>query len=93
MAVVLKADLGQTRELVGDFDMAVNEQCFQNDECDTLLPFVRAGKPVFEVEYELAPAAFCARAARYGFNAVKKGKDEQLYDLPWAPCPRRSDRP
>ena len=59
MAVTLKADLGQTRDLVGDVDMAVNEQCFQYDECDALRPFARAGKPVFEIEYEVAPLAFC----------------------------------
>jgi hypothetical protein len=87
MAVVLKADLGQVRQLVDDFDMSVNEQCFQYDECDTLLPFVRAGKPVFEIEYDVQPVAFCPRAVlRYGFNATKKGSDEMLHDLPWTPC-------
>ncbi|WCB95350.1 hypothetical protein DSM104299_04093 [Baekduia alba] len=87
MAVTLKADLGQTRELVGDVDMAVNEQCFQYDECDALRPFARAGKPVFEIEYDVAPLAFCPKAVLlYGFNAAKKDTDEMLYDLPWTPC-------
>jgi hypothetical protein len=87
MAVVLKADVGQVGQLVDDFDMSVNEQCFQYDECDTLLPFVRAGKPVFEIEYDVQPLAFCPRAVlRYGFNATKKDPDEMLYDLPWTPC-------
>jgi hypothetical protein len=86
MAVALKADEGQVRDLVGDFDMAVAEGCFQHAFCDRLVPFVSAGKPVFEIEYELAPGAFCDRAARLGFNATKKSGDQALLALPWTPC-------
>lgn len=86
MAVVLKADLLQVRDLVRDFDMAVNESCFVYDECEYLLPFVRAGKPVFELEYDVEPADFCDRATRFGFNAIKKSADQLLLDLPWTPC-------
>jgi len=32
------------------FDWALNEQCFEFDECDLLDPFVAAGKAVFGVE-------------------------------------------
>ncbi len=44
------------REDAGDFaseDLgnAVNEQCFEYAECDTLLPFISSGKPVLNVEY------------------------------------------
>lgn len=86
MAVVLKADLLQVRDLVRDFDMAVNESCFVYDECGYLTPFVRAGKPVFELEYDVEPADFCDRATRLGFNAIKKSGDQLLLDLPWMPC-------
>lgn len=47
----LTNDLGQVVALERDFDFAVNEGCFQRRECHRLLPFVDAGKPVFQVEY------------------------------------------
>jgi hypothetical protein len=57
---------------VGAFDWALNEECFQYDECDTLLPFVRAGKAVFQVEYQGNPAVFCPLAKQDGFSTLKK---------------------
>ena len=51
---------------------ALNEQCFEYNECDTLLPFIDAGKPVFNVEYELDTGAFCERANTLGFSSMKK---------------------
>jgi hypothetical protein len=82
LAIGLKNDLGQVRALEPHFDFAVNEQCFQFDECDRLRPFVRAGKPVFAVEYELAPGAFCARAKRLGFMAMRKRLDLDAWRAP-----------
>jgi hypothetical protein len=72
LSVGLKNDLDQAAALEPDFDWALDEQCFQYHECDRLRPFVRAGKAVFVVEYELAPARFCARANRAGFMAMRK---------------------
>ena len=37
-----------------------------------LRSLVRARKAVFVVEYELAPASFCAHANRAGFMAMRK---------------------
>ena len=51
LAVGLKNDLDQVRELVDYFDFAVNEQCFEYNECDMLLPFINQGKPVLTAEY------------------------------------------
>jgi hypothetical protein len=59
LSVGLKNDLDQIPALVDWFDWALNEQCFQYDECDALLPFVQAGKAVFGVEYELDAEDFC----------------------------------
>jgi hypothetical protein len=59
LSVGLKNDLDQVAALVGDFDWALDEECFANSECDLLAPFITAGKAVFNVEYTLAPAAFC----------------------------------
>lgn len=51
LSVGLKNDLDQVGTLVSDFDFAINEQCFQYDECDALTPFIKAGKAVFNAEY------------------------------------------
>ncbi|MHC4090915.1 MAG: endo alpha-1,4 polygalactosaminidase [Planctomycetota bacterium] len=51
LAVGLKNDGGQVRELVDYYDFELNEECHQFNECAELLPFVSAGKPVFNAEY------------------------------------------
>jgi hypothetical protein len=51
--VGLKNDLDQTSDLIEFFDFQVNEQCHEFDECAALDAFISAGKPVFNVEYEL----------------------------------------
>ena len=75
LSVGLKNDLDQVSQLVDDFDWALNEQCFEYDECDMLLPFVKAGKAVFGVEYELDTAEFCAQANAMDFDWLKKNYD------------------
>jgi hypothetical protein len=52
LTVALKNDLDQIAELLGYFDLSVNEQCHEFDECDLLQPFIFAGKPVFNAEYD-----------------------------------------
>ncbi len=44
-------------------------------KCAPLLAFIQAQKPVFEIEYELAPAAFCPQANTWGFSALLKPWD------------------
>jgi len=51
LSVGLKNDLEQVNDLLAYFDFQVNEQCHEFDECDTLLPFIDAAKPVFNAEY------------------------------------------
>ncbi|MDO8736074.1 MAG: endo alpha-1,4 polygalactosaminidase [Thermoleophilia bacterium] len=48
----LKNDLDQVRQLAGYFDFSVNEQCHAFNECEQLTPFIEAGKPVLNAEYE-----------------------------------------
>ena len=52
LTVALKNDLDQVLELIAYFDLSVNEQCHEFDECGQLQPFVTAGKPVFNAEYD-----------------------------------------
>lgn len=86
LAVGLKNDLSQARQLVDDFDFAINEECAGYDECGLLKPFVAAGKPVFHVEYTLPPRRFCPQGERLGFNSIKKAADYSLRNTPWTPC-------
>lgn len=72
LAVGLKNDLGQIPELEPDFDFAVNEQCAQYEECEKLTPFVKAGKAVLHVEYELPLTRFCADSRRLGLSSLLK---------------------
>ncbi len=84
LSVALKNDGPQAKKLVGSFDFAVVEQCFQYDECGQYLPFVRAGKAVFSVEYETPRSEFCARAKKLNFNAI--GKEYDLFARPFRAC-------
>jgi hypothetical protein len=84
MSIALKNDGPQAAQLVGDFDMAVVESCFQYDECGDYRVFVKAGKAVFATEYELEPKQFCAKARKYRFSAIVK--DGDLKARPWRPC-------
>ncbi len=52
LAVALKNDLDQILDLIAYFDLSVNEQCHEFDECSLLQPFVAGGKPVFNAEYD-----------------------------------------
>jgi hypothetical protein len=72
LSVGLKNDLDQAAALEPDFDWALNEQCFQYNECGKLQPFVKAGKAVFVTEYELDTAAFCPQAQAQGLMAMRK---------------------
>ena len=84
MAVALKNDSRQAKQLVGNFDFAVVEECFQYAECDLYRPFIEAGKAVFETEYELPTSKFCSQAQELGFASIRKGLE--LFAKPWEPC-------
>ncbi|WP_037339086.1 endo alpha-1,4 polygalactosaminidase [Saccharospirillum impatiens] len=80
LAVGLKNDLDQVAELVEYYDFAVNEQCFQYDECAMLDPFISAGKPVLNAEYpeedddlslgDSSVAALCTNANSREFSTL-----------------------
>jgi hypothetical protein len=84
MAVALKNDGTQAGALVGAFDFAIVEQCFQYRECGLYKTFVEHGKAVFEAEYELDPSQYCGQAAALDFSAI--GKSYDLFATPWRTC-------
>ena len=75
LAAGLKNDLEQTEALEPAFDFAVNEECFAEDECERLVPFVAAGKAVFHVEYDVTVAEFCPVTRALGFSSMRKRLD------------------
>lgn len=84
MSVALKNDPEQVKQLVGDFDFAVVEECFSYDECERFSPFVEAGKAVFVAQYEEPLSSFCPQSLELRFATIKKGYD--LFAKPWQPC-------
>jgi len=52
LSVALKNDLDQILQLVEYYDFSVNEQCHEFSECTLLTPFITAGKPVLNAEYQ-----------------------------------------
>ncbi len=72
MAVGLKNDIPQVKDLISHFDFAVNEQCFENDTCLGLVPFIKQNKPVLNIEYKGSTESFCAKANAMNFDSQKK---------------------
>ena len=78
LAIALKNDLNQITTLEPYFDMIINEQCHEYNECDLLRPFITANKPVFIAEY--APkyktadtterVAMCSASRAEGFKTL-----------------------
>ncbi len=78
LSIGLKNDLSLITELVNDFDWALNEQCYQYNECDLLTPFIDAGKAVFGVEYQEEggnPDSYCPDANNRKFSWLQKTYD------------------
>jgi hypothetical protein len=51
MAVFQKNDTEQVGELEPFYDGVIDEQCNEYSECDTLQPYLSAGRPVLDAEY------------------------------------------
>lgn len=75
LSIGLKNDLDQIPDLLPFFDWALNEQCFQFNECDKLMPFITNGKAVFHVEYKTGLKKFCPEANEMNFNSLKKRRN------------------
>lgn len=72
LSIGLKNDLEQVQGLVDHFDFAINESCFEYDECELLLPFIRARKAVFHIEYTGWSSEICRRANSLDFDTLFK---------------------
>jgi len=90
MAVAQKNYGDQSATLEPYFDFAIDEQCYQYDECSSYAPYYTASppKPIFEAEYVSQPSAFCPVQNAFGapgvFSAVYF--DLNLDGLTRTPC-------
>jgi hypothetical protein len=78
LSIGLKNDADQVTALLPYFDWALTEDCFDQDWCDQVLPFINAGKPVFAAEYTdtgITLDQFCPQANSMNFNAILKHRD------------------
>ena len=81
LSIGLKNDDEQVADLLPYFDWALTEDCFAQDWCGEVAPFVAAGKAVFAAEYtdELTINQFlnqvCPKAKALGFSAILKHRD------------------
>lgn len=71
LAIALKNDVDQIVELEPYFDFHINEECYQYNECAKLMPFIKAGKPVFHVEYNKKNVdKICKEGNKRGFTTL-----------------------
>jgi hypothetical protein len=55
-------------QLAEHFDFAVNESCYQYEECGGYVAMRRQGKPIFIADYRAYNAKLCSRAKTSGFR-------------------------
>ena len=82
LSIGLKNDSEQVHDLLPYFDWALTEDCFEQDWCEEMLPFIEAGKPVFAAEYTdtgITLADFCPQAGEMGITAILKNRELDAY--------------
>lgn len=87
LSVGLKNDLEQVAQLEPFFDWALDEECFEYEECGVYAPtFIASNKAVFHAEYVDAAdlAKVCAVTKPLGLSTLLKNLDLDAYRLP---CP------
>jgi hypothetical protein len=78
LAIGQKNAPDMTGELADLYDFAITEDCFVQDWCADMLPYIEAGKPVFAAEYTdtgVDFAAACAWGRRHGFSFILKNRE------------------
>lgn len=72
LAIGLKNDLEQIPDLVDIYDFAINESCYDYNECDDLDEFVANSKAVLGIQYSGSVSSFCPDANARGFSFIRK---------------------
>jgi hypothetical protein len=88
LSVGLKNALGLVEALEPSFDWALNEECVAYEECESLAPFIAAGKAALHVEYveeesqgEALRDEVCADPTVAGFSTLIKTPDLLVWGL------------
>ena len=89
LAVFQKNDPEQARQLQPDFDGVLDEQCNEYSECSSFQPYLAAGKPVLNAEYNLSTSQFCAADNRAGIMGAlyNVNLDGSMYQPCWSGSP------
>lgn len=89
LAVLQKNDPEQATELQPYFDGVLDEQCNEYSECSSFKPYLSAGKPVLNAEYNLSTSQFCAADNRAGIMGAlfNLNLDGSLYQPCWSGSP------
>jgi hypothetical protein len=78
LSIGLKNDSEQAGDLLGYFDWALTEDCFDEGWCGEMSAFVDSGRAVFAAEYTdtgMTLRAMCGEAELLGFDAILKNRD------------------
>ena len=89
LAVLQKNDPEQATELQSHFDGVLDEQCNEYSECSSFKPYLSAGKPVLNAEYNLSTSQFCAADNRAGIMGAlyNLNLDGTVYQPCWSGSP------
>jgi hypothetical protein len=89
LAVFQKNDPEQAAQLEPDFDGVLDEQCNEYSECSSFQPYLRAGKPVLNAEYNLQTSQFCPADNRAGIMGAlyNLNLDGSTYQPCWSGSP------
>ncbi len=85
LSIGLKNNEEQVADLLPYFDWVLTEDCFADEWCDEISPFIDAGKPVFAAEYtdmmsyEEFIADICPQANALGFYVFLKNRNLDEY--------------
>ncbi len=77
LAIGQKNASDQVKDLVNVFDFAITEDYFHYKEAETMLPYVKGGKPVFAAEYTDLPgdfSVFCEQSTGLNFSTILKNR-------------------
>lgn len=83
LTIALKNAGDQAAELEPYFDLELNEQCHEYDECDQLDPFLEADKPVLNAEYTESDTAAAAAQLADQICEGANASGLQTLILPW----------
>jgi len=87
LAIGQKNAEDQVADLVNIYDFAITEDYFFYNQAEAMLPYVKAGKPVFAAEYTDLPgdfSAFCEQSKQLKFSTIlkKRGLDAWIQYCP-----------